>query len=439
MVSLPRDLSIGVATASYQIEGGVRAGGRGRSIWDDFCERPGAIADGSSGAVATDHYHRYPQDIALMRDLGVDAYRFSIAWPRVIPQGVGAVNPDGLAFYDRLVDGLLEAGITPCATLFHWDLPSVLQGDGGWRERDTAYRFADYAHVVAERLADRVGMWCPVNEPVIVTLLGHATGEHAPGLTMGFDALAVGHHLLLGHGLAVQALRAAGAASVGSANNHTPVWVAGDTDADRDAAALYDTIHNRMFAEPMLLGAYPNGMGEGLPGPVEQDLAIISSPVDFYGVNYYNPTLVGAPGPGDDLPFALHEIDGYERTAFGWPVVPAGLSEILVQLRERYGEALPPIYVTESGCSQPDAVERGRIEDSARIRYLQGHLEAVLEARAKGVDVRGYVVWSLIDNFEWAQGYTQRFGLVHCDYDNSQRRTPKESYHWLQSVLAERT
>ncbi|WP_370893307.1 GH1 family beta-glucosidase [Janibacter sp. GXQ6167] len=439
MVSLPPDLSIGVATAAYQIEGGVREGGRGRSIWDDFCDRPGVIADGSSGEVATDHYHRYLEDIALMRELGVDSYRFSIAWPRVLPQGAGAVNEEGLAFYDRLVDGLLEAGIEPCATLFHWDLPSALQEHGGWRSRETALRFGEYAQVVGERLGDRVAMWCPINEPAIFTMLGHAIGEHAPGLHLGFDSLQVGHHLLLGHGLAVQALRAAGARSVGTANNHTPVWVYGDSEIDRAAADLYDIIHNRMFAEPILLGQYPNGMGEGLPGPVADDLAIIAEPIDFYGVNYYNPTLVGAASAGDDLPFALHQITGYEQTAFGWPVVPSGLTEILNQLNERYGAALPPVHVTESGCSQVDVVAAdGTVADPARIAYLTSHLEAVLAARAEGVDVRGYYVWSLIDNFEWAQGYQQRFGLVHCDYDNSQRRTPKESYRWLQSVLAER-
>lgn len=439
MVSLPPDLSIGVATAAYQIEGGVREGGRGRSIWDDFCDRPGVIADGSSGEVATDHYHRYLEDIALMRELGVDSYRFSIAWPRVLPQGAGAVNEEGLAFYDRLVDGLLEAGIEPCATLFHWDLPSALQEHGGWRSRETALRFGEYAQVVGERLGDRVAMWCPINEPAIFTMLGHAICEHAPGLHLGFDSLQVGHHLLLGHGLAVQALRAAGARSVGTANNHTPVWVYGDSEIDRAAADLYDIIHNRMFAEPILLGQYPNGMGEGLPGPVADDLAIIAEPIDFYGVNYYNPTLVGAASAGDDLPFALHQITGYEQTAFGWPVVPSGLTEILNQLNERYGAALPPVHVTESGCSQVDVVAAdGTVADPARIAYLTSHLEAVLAARAEGVDVRGYYVWSLIDNFEWAQGYQQRFGLVHCDYDNSQRRTPKESYRWLQSVLAER-
>ena len=449
---LPRDLVIGTSTASYQIEGGVTAGGRGRSIWDDFCDRPGAIADGSSGAVACDSYHRWDEDVDLLRGLGADAYRFSIAWPRIQPTGDGAANPVGLDFYDRAVDALCEAGVAPFATLYHWDLPSALQAKGGWMARETAERFGDYAALVADRLADRVAMWMPVNEPVVSTLFGHAIGIHAPGESRGFEALAAGHHLLLAHGLATRALRAAGAHAVGTANNHTPVHAVGDADEDVAAAALYDTIHNRAFAEPILLGEYPNGMGDGMPGPVADDLAVISEPLDAYGVNYYNPTLVGAPGSPatvaaraaapqleaqlsvpEGIPFDVVPMAVDEYTAFGWPVAPEGLTEVLVQLRDRYGDRLPPVHVTESGCSTDDVVEDGTVHDEARIRYLDRHLEAVAAAIDAGVDVRGYFVWSLLDNFEWAEGYTQRFGLVHVGAD--QERAPKDSYAWLRDRI----
>lgn len=453
-MTLPADFVLGTSTASYQIEGGVTAGGRGRSTWDDFCERPGAIRDGSSGAVACDSFHRWDEDVELLRGLGVDAYRFSVAWPRIQPTGSGTVNAAGLDFYDRAVDALLEAGIAPFVTLHHWDLPSALQAKGGWMARETAERFGEYAAVVGERLADRVALWMPVNEPVVLTLFGHALGIHAPGEARGFEALSAAHHLLLGHGLATRALRAAGARAVGTANNHTPVHPASDADEDVSAAALYDTIHNRAFAEPVLLGEYPNGMGEGMPGPVAEDLAVISEPLDAYGVNYYNPTRVGAPGSSAvtaalaaapsavdapelpaDIPFALVPVEAAERTAFGWPVAPEGLTELLVQLRDRYGDRLPPIHVTESGCSTDDVLEDGTVHDDARIRYLDAHLDAVAAAREDGVDVRGYFVWSLLDNFEWAEGYTQRFGLVRVEFDAGGTRIPKDSYAWLRDRI----
>ncbi len=452
---LPRDLVLGTSTSAYQIEGGVDVGGRGRSIWDDFCARPGTIVDGTSGAVACDSLARWDEDVALLAGLGVDAYRFSLAWPRIQPDGSGPANPAGLDAYDRAVDALLAAGIAPFVTLYHWDLPAALEAKGGWLARETAERFGEYAAIVGERLADRVGMWLPVNEPVIQTMFGYAVGEHAPGHELGFEALAAGHHLLLAHGLATRALRACGAAAVGTANNHTPVRPASDAPEDLAAAELYDTIHNRAFAEPILLGEYPNGMGEGMPGPVDEDLRIISEPLDAYGVNYYNPTTAGAPGspavaaavaadpdgvPFDvpeGIPFALAPVPARERTAFGWPVAPEGLTELLVQLRERYGEALPPIHVTESGCSTHDVVEDGTVHDEARIRYLEGHLDAVAAAVGEGVDVRGYFVWSLLDNFEWAEGLTQRFGLVRVDFDEDRRRTPKDSYAWYRDRIAQ--
>jgi beta-glucosidase len=444
--ALPATFLFGASTASYQIEGAVHADGRGPSVWDTFCAEPGRIRDRSSGAEACDHYHRYAEDVSLMAGLGLDGYRFSVAWPRVQPTGSGGVNPAGLGFYDRLVDRLLAVGIRPMATLFHWDLPQPLEDAGGWLQRSTAERFAEYAAVVVEALGDRVTHWAPVNEPNVVTMLGYATGVHAPGRTLMLDALPVAHHLLLGHGLAVQALRAAGALSVGSANNHTPVWPATESAADRDAAALYDTLWNRLFADPILRGEYPAGFGDLMPGPVADDLRLVSAPLDFYGVNYYNPTRVAAPGtdltpiaqaPSGDLPFVPVEIDGYERTGFDWPVVPEALRDLLVSLRDDYGERLPPVLVTENGCAYDDPPDAsGAVHDDRRIDYLRRHLQAVADAAAAGVDVGGYYAWSLLDNFEWAEGYTQRFGLVHVDYA-TQRRTPKASYDWFARVIAD--
>ncbi|MFD7076837.1 GH1 family beta-glucosidase [Nocardioides sp. NPDC059952] len=449
--ALPADFTYGVSTASYQIEGAVGEDGRGTSIWDTFSAEPGRIRNGETGAVACDHYHRWPEDVALMKDLGVDSYRFSVAWPRIQPTGSGPANEAGLAFYDKLVDALLEAGIEPAVTLYHWDLPQPLQDAGGWQSRETAQRLADYATIVADRLGDRVSMWMPLNEPVVVTMLGHAIGTHAPGQSLGFDALPVAHHQLLGHGLAVQALRAAGATNIGIASNHTPTWAASDSAEDREAAAAYDTLANWLFADPILRGSYPDGMEGFMPGPVADDLAVISTPLDWFGVNYYQPTLVGVPGAGGEespvlegaalpegMPFELRRITDVPTTDFGWAIVPDGLRETLTTFHQRYGDALPPLYVTESGCSYHDKVVDGRVSDQARIDYHDGHLRAIARAIEDGVDVRGYFTWSLLDNFEWAEGFTERFGLVHVDYDTL-TRTPKDSYLWLQQLLAARS
>jgi len=424
----------GTSTASYQIEGAVIEDGRGPSIWDTFCGEPGRIDDASSGAVACDHYHRYAEDVGLMSSLGAQGYRFSIAWPRVQPTGSGPVNAAGLGFYDRLVDELLAHDIAPMATLYHWDLPQPLEDAGGWLSRDTAERFAEYAALVADRLADRVAHWVPVNEPNVASLLGYALGMHAPGKALMFDALPAAHHLLLAHGHAVTALRAAGAKAVGTANNHAPIWPASDSVEDRAAAELFDTVWNRIFADPILLGTCPEGFAE-LMGARDEDLAVISQPLDFYGVNYYNPMCVAAPAdPSSAMPFDQREITGYPTTDFGWPVVPDGLRELLVLLRDRYPD-LPPVLITENGCSYGTAPdEHGVVDDQARIDYLDSHLRAVVAAIAEGVDVRGYYCWSLLDNFEWTEGYTQRFGLVHVDYE-TQRRTPKRSFGWYAETI----
>ncbi|BFO21342.1 GH1 family beta-glucosidase [Streptomyces sp. KM77-8] len=398
-------------------------------MWDVFTDRPGRVRDGSTAAVACDHVHRYREDVALLARLGVDAYRFSVSWPRVRAKG-------GLDFYDRLVDELCAADVRPVPTLFHWDLPAGLD----WLERDTAQRFAEYTAEVAGRLGDRVTKWITLNEPAEHTLLGHALGVHAPGRNLLFDALPVAHHQLLAHGLAVRALRASGADDIGIANSHGPTWPASDDEADREAADFYDLLLNRLFADPLLLGHYPDGIGELMPGDVEQDLKVIAEPLDWYGVNYYAPTRVGAPQGTEtafggvrmpaELPFSVREIEGYPVTDFGWPVVPEALTELLTAFHTRYGDRLPPVVITENGCAYDG------LDDRDRITYLDGHLRALHRAVRAGVDVRGYFVWSLMDNFEWAEGYARRFGLVHVDFGTLER-TPKASYDWFGRLLRE--
>ncbi|MFJ6644520.1 GH1 family beta-glucosidase [Streptomyces sp. NPDC091290] len=415
----------GVSTSAHQIEGAADL--RERSVWDAFTAEPGRVKDASTAEVACDHYHRYREDVALLAGLGVDAYRFSVSWPRVDA-------PRGLDFYDRLVDELCAAGVRPVATLFHWDLPVALD----WLERDTAARFAAHVSRVADRLGDRVDKWITLNEPAEHTLLGHALGTHAPGRRLLFDALPVAHHQLLAHGLAVRALRAAGATDVGITNSHGPTWPASREQEDLEAADFYDLLLNRLFADPLLLGRYPDGIEALMPGDVEADLKVIAEPLDFYGVNYYAPTRVGAPQGTEiefggismpaELPFSVRDIEGVPTTDFGWPVVPEGLTEVLTGFRDRYGDRLPPVVVTENGCSYEG------VDDQERIDYLDGHVRALHEALEAGVDVRGYFVWSLLDNFEWAEGYARRFGLVHVDFA-TQRRTPKASYRWFRDLV----
>ncbi|MET7748762.1 GH1 family beta-glucosidase [Micromonospora sp. NPDC005367] len=431
----PAGFRWGVSTSAYQIEGAAELGGRGTSIWDTFARSPGRIADGSTGDVACDHYHRYREDIALLAGLGVTAYRFSVAWPRVQPTGTGPAHPDGLDFYDRLVDELLAHDVDPVATLYHWDLPQPLEDAGGWLARDTAARFAAYADLVAARLGDRVKLWITLNEPFVHMSLGYGTGLHAPGRALLFDAFPVAHHQLLGHAMAVAALRARSGSPVAIANNYSPVRTVGDTDADRAAAAAYEALHNRLFTDPLLGLGYPEGT-VGDPSVLHDgDLAVIAAPIDVLGVNYYNPTGVRAPREGSPLPFELVPLDGYPRTAFDWPVAPDGLHELLGWLHRTYGDALPPVEITESGCAYDDTPDTdGRVHDPERIAYLAGHLRAVRSALDDGVDVRGYFVWSLLDNWEWAEGFTKRFGLVHVDYA-TRTRTPKSSYAWLRDVV----
>ncbi|MDN3934996.1 GH1 family beta-glucosidase [Arthrobacter sp. YD4] len=454
---LPEGFLLGVASAAFQIEGALSAGGRGPSGWDAFAEKPGTIQDGHSPAVACDHYHRMDDDVDLMRDLGVDSYRFSLSWPRIQPDGTGPVNPAGLDFYDRLIDRLLAAGIAPMATLYHWDTPLPLEHRGGWMNRDTALRFGEYAAASADRFGDRVSHWVTLNEPASVTLNGYALGVHAPGRDLLFNALPSVHHQLLAHGLAVQALRAAGVpGAVGVTNLHSPVHPASGSFLDRLMATVFDLALNRIYADPILLGRYPTPPLAARPWfrhlsrVSDADLETIHQPLDFYGLNYYYPVRAAAGrGPAESpagtaeamarLPFHLAAFPEYPTTGFGWPVAPEHLGTLLRGLKDRYGAALPPLFITESGASfpEPDHVD-GTLPDPSRIAYLEGHLGQALAATAPGgiahdVELLGYYVWTLMDNFEWAAGYSQRFGLVHVDFETLER-TPKESYYWYRAL-----
>jgi beta-glucosidase len=422
----PADFVWGVATSAYQVEGAAREDGRGDSIWDEFCRRPGAIKDGSNGECACDHYHRVADDIALIASLGVNAYRFSLAWPRVQPTGAGGWNEKGFEFYDRLIDGLLERGAAPYLTLYHWDLPQALQDRGGWVNRDTASRFADYAAEVARRFGSRVASIATINEPWVVAILGHQAGIFAPGLKSQSAAMQVAHHLLLGHGLALQAMRAGRcAAPLGIVLNQAPIHPATDSPEDLARARLDDGLTIRWYMDALLRGCYPGDvlayLGEDAPRVDSGDMDVIRQPLDFLGINYYTRHLSGAGAP-------LERVEsGRELTDMGWEVFPRGLSELLARLQADY--RLPPIHVTENGAAYRDRLVDGRVADVDRIRYLEAHIAALADALERGIDVRGYFVWSLLDNFEWADGYTKRFGLFYVDYP-TQRRTPKDSAHW---------
>ncbi len=442
---LPAGFVWGAATAAYQVEGASTEDGRGPSVWDTFSHAPGRVRGGGTGDVAVDHYHRWREDVGLMADLGLSAYRFSVSWPRVQPTGQGPADRRGLDFYSRLVDGLLERGIEPWLTLYHWDLPQALEDAGGWPDRDTAGRFADYAALVHGALGDRVHTWTTLNEPWCSAFLGYGSGEHAPGRQEPAAAVHAGHHLLLGHGLATQVLRTVGARVALSLNLY-PVQPAGPADAD--AARRIDGLQNRFFLDPVLRGAYPADVVADLApvtdlGLVEPgDLALIGQPLDALGVNYYSRHVVRAgtgtprPGPAGRLLPTPHpgaadvgfEEAGTERTAMGWEIHAAGLTEVLTRVGTEY--AAPPLYVTENGAAFADTVTAdGRVHDRERTAYLAAHLGACRDAVSAGVDLRGYFVWSLLDNFEWAWGYDMRFGLVHVDFA-SQRRRPKDSAHW---------
>ena len=428
----PEGFIFGTATSSYQIEGAVQEDGRGPSIWDTFCREPGRIRDGSNGDVACDHYHRYESDLDLLAELGVDAYRFSLAWPRIQPVGSGAVNEKGLDFYERLTDGLLERGIQPYATLYHWDLPQALQDVGGWTNRDVAHRFNDYARIVTERLGDRLASIATLNEPWCSSFLSYDIGEHAPGLKNRKLALAAAHHLMLGHGLAMQTMRELNKkAALGIVLNLSPAYAASLAKEDQDARQFADGYSNRWFLDPIFKGGYPADMwdafGADIPEVRDGDLKIISAKNDFLGVNYYTRSFVSADGQAKP--------EGAEYTHMGWEVYPAGLTELLLRLQNEYHT--PPIYITENGAAYPD--ERGTgstVHDPQRMAYYQSHLAAVADAARQGADVRGYFAWSMLDNFEWAWGYERRFGLFYVDYA-TQERVWKDSGRWYQALIAQ--
>ena len=441
------ELNIGVATSAYQIEGAVDRDGRGRSIWDSFTARPGTINNGDTGEHATAHYDKVDEDVELLAWLGVDLYRFSIAWPRIQPDGGGQPNPAGLGFYDRLVDQLLERDITPLATLYHWDLPEVLQEKGGWPNRDTAQRFAEYTLTVAEVLGDRVPLWATLNEPWVSALLGYHAGVHAPGIRDDQAAINAAHHLLLGHGLAIQALRTETTGKLGLVLNPTVVWPATDRPEDVEAARLVDGVRNRWWLDAILRGTYPGDVLHAFEAVADisdvrsEDLATIATPIDWLGINYYTPECAAASGPGDPSigPGLDHvrrpTLDG-ERTSMDWVIRPEALTELLVRIHRDYGPI--ELWVTENGAAYHDRpAADGGVHDEARVRYLDQHLTAALDARDAGVPLAGYVVWSFLDNFEWAEGYEQRFGLVYVNYE-TQHRVPKDSAHWLRDLLIRR-
>ncbi|QIM20110.1 beta-glucosidase [Phycicoccus sp. HDW14] len=449
--TFPAGFLWGAATASYQIEGATTEDGRGPSIWDTFSATPGKVANGDTGAVACDHYHRVPEDVALMRDLGLEAYRFSVAWPRILPEGVGTPNPLGVAFYDRLVDELLGAGIRPVVTLYHWDLPQALEDRGGWRSRDVAGWFADYAEVVVGALGDRVRNWTTLNEPWCSSMLSHAIGAHAPGHRDPMEGLLTAHHLMLAHGTAVPVIRAHCAdAEVSITLNPTQVHGPEDaTEADLDAVRRADNALNGVFFGPLFHGAYPEGMLDDVAHLTDGsfvhdgDLATIAAPLDNLGVNNYFPTRVRATFDGADPTGDTHLLPGCERvdelpprpplTSMGWEQSPESHRAIVERSARESGL---PVYVTENGSAWHDTVSPdGGVHDPERVGYLTAHLGALADSVAAGTDVRGYFAWSLLDNFEWAYGYDQRFGIVHVDYD-TQVRTVKDSGREYARIIA---
>lgn len=448
--AFPQGFLWGVATASYQIEGAVAEAGRGESIWDTFSRTPGKVSNGDNGDIACDHFHRYREDIALMRELGVQSYRFSLAWPRMFPDGDNREEPRGFAFYDRLIDELLASGITPMATLYHWDLPQRLQDQGGWANRDIAHRFAEYAQKAAARFGDRVTSWLTLNEPWCSSWLGYMSGVHAPGIQDLDQAIAAAHHTALAHGLGVRAIKAIhSSARVGIALNMTNYRVddAGDGELN-ELASLMDAHVNRWWIEAFTRGEYPENLvqfyGDRLARHLESDdSSLLKVGTDFLGVNYYSDSFLGKPGP-EDRPMSEGGLFPFPQrssglipqpvTAMGWPITPDGLHDLLVRIAKDWRQIVD-ITITENGAAFDDTPDaQGHVDDQARVRYLQDHIAAVGRAAAKGVPVSGYHAWSFLDNFEWAEGYAKRFGLVHVDYA-TQQRTPKSSALAYRSII----
>jgi len=436
----PEGFLWGAATAAYQIEGGFDEDGKGESIWDRFSHTPGKILNGDTGDVACDHYHRYLEDVKIMRDLKLKAYRFSVSWPRVFPEGRGKPNPKGLDFYRRLSDALIAAGIKPVVTLYHWDLPQALQDKGGWPNRDTADYFADYAAYMFDKLGDCVELWITHNEPWVVSMLGYGSGIHAPGIKDMSAALKAAHNLLLSHGKAVRIFReiVSRGSKIGITLNLSPVHPASESESDIEAARRFDGHLNRWFLDPVLKGKYPGDLWElyertiGLPHVEDDDLDVIGTPIDFLGVNYYTRAVIRA-GEADEPLRATRVAPSSNFTEMGWEIYPEGIYELLIRIHRDYNE--PLVYITENGAAFKDVVdEEGGVKDDERIKYLQDHLIRLHRAIQDGVKVGGYFVWSLMDNFEWAYGYTKRFGLLYIDY-TTQRRIWKKSALWYRDVI----
>ncbi|WP_067587046.1 GH1 family beta-glucosidase [Endozoicomonas ascidiicola] len=444
-LNIPDDFLIGTATAAYQIEGAVAEDGRGPSIWDTFCHTLGKIDHGHTGDITCDHYHRYQEDVDIMKQLSMDAYRFSISWSRIFPEGKGKVNQKGLAFYDRLVDSLLEAGITPFTTLFHWDTPEALYKEtGGFAGRDTCYHFADYTRTVVNHFGDRIKNWITVNEPWEHATFGYLFGHHAPGKRNPWAFWRTMHHILLGHGLAMQAIRSEDSeAQAGLTLSYTPMHTRGTRPIDRDAEKTANAFMNGIAFDPVFKGQYPEVMWKRFrwfrPPVNEGDFDIIQTPTDFTGLNYYSREFVKGnrlvPGLRGSFVPRKPEPDPYQYTAMDWEIYPEGFSQLLMMMKEEYGN--PTVYITENGAAYFDEERGGQVNDDPRVQYLKTHIQEVLKAKEKGVDVRGYFAWSLLDNFEWAKGYSTRFGLVYVDFDSG-RRTIKDSGYWLQQQIARR-
>ena len=441
MTEFPADFLWGAATSAYQVEGSPLADGAGPSIWHRFAHTAGLTANGDTGDVACDHYRRYAEDVRLMRELGLNAYRFSVSWSRVYPEGTGAVNPRGVAFYDRLVDALLEAHIQPCVTLYHWDLPAALDDRGGWLNPDVAHWFADYAGTVVRALGDRVPLWSTLNEPWVVMDGGYHFGALAPGHRNLFEAPRVSHNLLRAHGQGVLAARAAGARQVGLVVNLEPKYPASEEPADLEAARRADAYMNRQYLDPVFRGEYPPELiemfGGAWPRLRAADFDVIRTPIDFLGINYYTRGVMrDAPGA---LPLRADRVPQRQHltTETGWEVFPEALDAVLAWVHARYGGI--PLYITENGAAfydAPHAID-GAVEDPLRVAYYRWHLRAVRQAMARGIPVRGYFAWSLLDNFEWSLGYAKRFGIVHVNFD-TQERTPKSSAHFYRDVIRTR-
>jgi beta-glucosidase len=438
----PNGFVWGAGTAAFQIEGATRVDGRGESIWDRFAATAGNVADGDTGEPACEHYYRWREDLDLMGDLGIQSYRFSVAWPRIQPDGRGPANRKGLDFYRRLAEGLRERGIAPFATLYHWDLPQALQDAGGWASRDVVDRFAEYARLVLDDLDDVVEDWVTHNEPWVTSFLGYAAGVKAPGLRDWAAAIRASHHALLAHGVVVREFCEAGRTGrIGITLNLTDVEPAGESDEDAAAARRFDGYQNRWFLDPLFRGEYPSDMValyEEKVGPFDAiqdgDLETIAQPIDFLGVNFYRPNLIAA---GDSPVLGVREVEhDAERTDMGWVIVPEALTELLLRVARDYGGI--PLLITENGAAFDDFVDGGDVvEDARRVEYLRAHIGAVERAREQGVDLRGYYVWSLLDNFEWEWGYAKRFGIVYVDYP-TQRRIPKRSALWYRDLIASR-